>query len=64
MTVKLLTEEYLEFLILKEGCTGASESTHVKMPHCWKSHVAAQYILILYRKIERPSQANSVLEVP
>ena len=23
------------------GCTGSSESTLVKMPHCWKPHVAA-----------------------
>ena len=42
MTVKLLTEHHLEFLSLKEGCTGSSESTHVEIPHCWKSHVAAQ----------------------
>ena len=42
MTVKLLTEQHLEFLPLKEGCTGLSESILVKMPHCWKSHVAAQ----------------------
>ena len=27
MTVKLLTEHYLEFLIFKGGCTGSSEST-------------------------------------
>ena len=26
-------------------CPGSSESTHVKMPHCWKSHVTAQFIL-------------------
>ena len=39
MTVKLLTEQHLEFLSLKGGCTGLSESTLVKMPHCWKSHV-------------------------
>ena len=38
MFVKLLTEHHLEFLSLKGGCTGSSESTHVKMPHCWKSH--------------------------
>ena len=44
MTVKLLTEHHLEFLCLKEGCTGPSESSLVKMPHCWKSHVAALYI--------------------
>ena len=41
MTVKLLTEHHLEFLSLKGGCTGSSESTLVKMPHCWKSHVMA-----------------------
>ena len=41
MTVKLLTEHHLEILRLKGGCTGSSESTHVKMPHCWKSHVTA-----------------------
>ena len=42
MTVKLLTEHHLEFLRPKRGCTGSYESTHVKMPHCWKSHVTTQ----------------------
>ena len=42
MIVKLLTEHHLKFLNLKEGCRGSSESTHVKMPHCWKSHALAQ----------------------
>ena len=41
MSVKLLTEHHLEFLSLKGGCTGSSESTHVKMPHFWKSHALA-----------------------
>ena len=41
MSVRLLTEHYLELLSLKRGGTGSSESTLVKMPHCWKSHVAA-----------------------
>ena len=41
MTVKLLTEHHLEFLNLKGGCTGSTESTFVKIPHCWKSRVAA-----------------------
>ena len=44
MIVKLLTEHHLEFLSLKGGCTGSSESTHVKIPHCWKSHAAAHSI--------------------
>ena len=42
MSVKLLTEHYLDFLSFKGGCTGSSESTHVKMSDCWKSHVVAQ----------------------
>ena len=41
MTVKLLTEHHLEFLSFKGGCRGSSESTHVKMHHCWKSLVMA-----------------------
>ena len=41
LTVKLLTEHHLEFLSLKGGCTGWSESALVKMPHCWKSHVTS-----------------------
>ena len=42
MTVNLLTEQNLEFLSLKGGHTGSSESALVKMPHCLKSHVVAQ----------------------
>ena len=34
MSVKLLTEHHLEFVSLKGGCTGSSESTLVRMPHC------------------------------
>ena len=42
VTVKLLTEHHLKFLCLTGGCTGSSESTLIKMPHYWKSRVAAQ----------------------
>ena len=45
MNIKILTEHHFEFLSLKGGCTGSSETTLVKMPHCWKSHVAAHYYL-------------------
>ena len=38
MTVELLTEHHLVLLTLKGGCTCASKSTLVKIPHCWKSH--------------------------
>ena len=45
MTVKLLTEIHLVILSLKQDCTGSSESTLVKMPNCWKSHVAGHISL-------------------
>ena len=47
MIVKLLTEHHLEFLSLKEGCRGSSESTLVKMSNCWKSHAAAHLMLFI-----------------
>ena len=47
MIVKLLTEYHLEFLSLKGGFRGSSESTHVKMSHCWKSH-ALTHIYLTY----------------
>ena len=46
MIVKLLTEHHLEFLTLKGGRTGSSESTLVKMPLSLKSHVAAHMSFI------------------
>ena len=53
MSAKLLTEHHLEFLSLKDGCTGSSETTLVKMPHCWKSHGTApmteQKIVCIYQ---------------
>ena len=45
MIVKLLTEHHLELLSLKKGRRGSSESTHVKISNCWKSHAAAQIII-------------------
>ena len=47
MSVNLLTEHHLEFLSLIGGCSGSSESalSLVKMPHCWKSCVAAQIVV-------------------
>ena len=43
--MKILTENRLRFLSLQGGCTGSSESTHVKMPHCWKSHALAHLLI-------------------
>ena len=45
MSVKLLTEHRLEFVSLKGGCSGSSESTLVRMPHC----VAAQFMIYWLR---------------
>ena len=39
----------MEFLSLKRGCTGSSESSLVKMPHCWKSHVTVLCIFFQER---------------
>ena len=64
MSVTLLTKHNLEFLSLKGGCTGSSESTHVKIPHCWKSHVTAQIydgeLQVLPRMSERINNFQSV----
>ena len=42
--IKLLTGRCLEFLSLKVGFTGSSRSVLVRMPHCWRSHVAAHIV--------------------
>ena len=56
MIVKLLTEHHLEFLSLKGGCTGSSESTLVKMSNFWKSHAAAHIIPYFCLKMAKMSQ--------
>ena len=45
MSVKLQTEHHLEFLGLTGGCTGSSEYTNVKIPHCWKSSIMAHLLI-------------------
>ena len=55
MSVKLQTEHHLEFLNLKGGCTGTSESLLVKMPHCWKARVAAHIYLGDNSKYPKPA---------
>ena len=56
MIVQLLTEHHLEFLSLKTGCMGSSESTLVKMSNCWKSHAAAH--MPLYMLLSGPKNRN------
>ena len=48
--VELLTEHLLEALSLTGGCTCSSESTLVKMPHCWKSHDTAHVYLRIFSR--------------
>ena len=51
MIVKLLTEHHMEFLSLKGGYRGSSESTLVKMLNCWKSHAGAHiFFFFIYKK--------------
>ena len=45
MNVKLLTEHHLEFICLKGGCTGSSESTHVKR-HIVGNHMSRLIYLL------------------
>ena len=51
MSVKLLTNG---------GCIGLSESTLIKMPHCCKSHVAAQ----IMKNVPGGKDLNHLLYVP
>ena len=45
MIAQLLAEQHFEFLSIEGGCAGSSESTLVKLSHCWKSHVLAHIYL-------------------
>ena len=49
-TIRLLTKHNLEFLSFTGDCRGSSESTRVKMPHCWKSHVTAHMQMFLSQR--------------
>ena len=63
MSVKLLTEHHLEFLSLKGDCTGSFESTLVKIPHCWKSHVTSHYYVNVEHKAEIYIQRVYIIKV-
>ena len=62
MNVKLLIEHHLKFLSLKEGCTGSSESTLVKMPHCWNSHVTDQILVVFFYEILCPNHRVETID--
>ena len=46
MSAKSMTEHHLEFLSLKGGSTGSSESTHIKMPNVG-NHMPRHLVLYL-----------------
>ena len=64
MIVKLLTKHHLEFLSSKGGCTGSSEYSLVKMPHCWKSHVAAQLHCFIGLNIDKHNFKRNIINGP
>ena len=61
MIVKLMTEHHLEFLSLKGGCRGSSESTLVKMSNCWKSHALAQ--MVIFSRIMMKCETISLFSI-
>ena len=63
MIVKVLTEHHLEFLSLKGGCRGSSETTLVKMSNCWKYHAAAQFIFINIAKIKKKYKTKTCISL-
>ena len=61
MNFKLLTKHHLEFLILTGGCTGSSEYTLFKLPHCWKTHVATHIYFSIACLLQILMQETKVL---
>ena len=47
MTVKLLTEQLYSLI---GDCTGLSESTLLKISHCWKSHAPLKVFIYFSKK--------------
>ena len=64
MLIKLLTEHHLEFLSLKRGCRGSSESTLVKMSNCWKCHAAAHLCMPSSLIVVRPPRGGGGSVLP
>ena len=63
MKIKLLTEHHLESLSLKVRCMTSYESTFVKMPHCWKSHVMAHIHFLHLSHHENRSRIWALVEL-
>ena len=61
-TVHLLTKRDLEFLSLKGGCTGSSESIHVKMPIVG-NHMSRLMSYTISRKLKIQDNNQKVIRV-
>ena len=61
MALRPLIEHHLEFVSLKGGYTDSFESTLVKIPHCWKSHVAAH--IKMYLSLESGETGGTVFTI-
>ena len=57
MIVKLLTEHHLEFLSLKRGCRGSSESSH---PKC---HIVGTHMSWLFLSAMAPIEMFAYYEI-
>ena len=60
MSVKQLTDHHLALQSLKGNCRGSSESTLVKMPHCWKSHAAAHFSFLYAISLFKQNQTKKM----
>ena len=58
MTKSLLIEHHLEILNFEGGYTGSSESTLVKTPHFWKSHIVAQFYCLFSENEELSAKSH------
>ena len=56
------SKQCLELLTLKGGYSGSSESTLVKMPHCWKSRATTH--LRLFLTISHVFSQNKYIKPP
>ena len=63
MNVELLAEQHLKCLSLTGGCSGSSESTLVKIPHCWKSHVVAELYASLQKVKNHSSSCQKTIRI-
>ena len=65
MTLRLLTKHHLEFLSLKGGCTGLSESTLVEIPqwHIVDDHMSWLICTLYITELLRKSAEHTLMDM-